>query len=135
MSSSIRANGYPASVQERQILNLKVPVYMIQPLTIPTDSPMSRVISDFREGARLRISQGEPLDDILGPVKFDVTKLVERAGYLQDFSVPSFAANFMLTFPSVDLSIKLASVLMLTRFMRVSKLSSIPVRPCESAGG
>lgn len=132
MSSSIRTNGYPTSVQERQILNFQVPVYMIQPLTIPSDSPLCRVISVFREGARTRITQGQPLDDILGPARFDVSRVLKGVGDPQDFSVPGFAINLMKTFPAYDITIRLASVLLLTRFMRVSRFS--PLRFCVSSG-
>lgn len=128
LPSITNPNGYEGwseeiPIQNPQILNFQIPLYMVQPLQCPDNSPLSQTIVGFLELARARVKQGWPLLDILGPINFDVSRLTSpEYGYnphYDVFSVPEWATSVAMTFPETSTVVRLSLVLSLARVMRV----------------
>jgi hypothetical protein len=73
LSSSIKANGYPASVQARQILNVSTHEHLIFPLLDTNETPLGRTYTDFQRLGQDLIASGAPPLQVADQGLIDVT--------------------------------------------------------------
>lgn len=121
MSSAILTNGYPVTIQRRQLLNFKVPEYTIPPLLVEEYSDISQLYIGFKDAALEMIGSGASAPEILGDptaIYVDLFLLRDR-GPNDPYTVCNWACELVKRLPELDLFVQLAWVASLSRFMRV----------------
>lgn len=98
--------------------SIRFPLHHVLPVTFYEDSPLSRVITDYRDAARTSIAQGMAPIDVLGHDGIIVELFFRERQPGDDFTVCSWAAELCRTFPDWDIYVRLAHCLMLTYLMR-----------------
>lgn len=119
-----------SALRTSHVVNMEIPIYMFSPMiTADSDSPMSKTIVGFLSLARERIALGWNVEKILGPVHFDVSRLLGVCeGYNPDydeFSVPGWATSVMLTYTGLNILSRLSALLRFSRLMRVCSTSGL----------
>ena len=119
LSSAVAANWFPRAIQERQIKNYMIPVYLIQPLVVVENSTLSRVYTDYRDAARQQIANGTSVESIMGP-EFVCVDLFFRDRTPNDpYTVCSWACELVKPFTEHNDFVRLAGILLYTQYMRV----------------
>lgn len=120
MSSAILANGYPPSIQCRQLLNFRIAEHTIPPLLVEENSDMSRLYVGFKDAALELIGNGASVPEILGSSDTISIDLFVRDRLPEDaYTVCNWACELIKHLPEFDIFVQLAWIAFLARFMRV----------------
>lgn len=134
MSSSVRTNWQPTSVQNSQIFNLHSPFHMTQPLnhedhaspgvSIGVGAP-SYVFSSYRELKRQLIADGHPVEAVLGPRELDIYAILLRSRAIDASETPSVWAGSITSAFQDDVGFldRLARAMIINDLMRVGGLN------------
>lgn len=120
LSSAIRANGYPAAVQNQQIMNFQFPDHNVLPLHVTEDELLGKIYTSFRDAALQMISSGTPVPEVLGSPELVKLDLFFRNRQPEDaYNVDNFACEILKTRPDdQSIFVKLACVKMVAYLMR-----------------
>ena len=107
--------------QEAQMTRLRIPVHLVLPLTIPDDSLLSNMYSNYVEGARHLLGTGRPLSEIVGTGDgFSIELFFRPRTETDGFDCASWACEVCRALAGLDDSVRLATAYLLTCMMRVS---------------
>ncbi|OCT51917.1 hypothetical protein CLCR_08992 [Cladophialophora carrionii] len=116
--------GY-VTLRQQQVLNLRVPEYLIQPLLFDEERcPMAAVYTDFRDYGRRQIAEGKPLESVLGSPKVDLALYLRERQPGDPHTPATWACEFMRLLKDCDTYVALAYIFTYARFMRVSTVVS-----------
>lgn len=113
---------------ERSSIN-SISIDTLQPLNEPGDPPYQGYFLYFVETKRQQLRQGWDVDTVIGPDRVDVAHVLSNkcydrtSGYHR--SISQWAAEIVKSF-DVDITVKLAYMVVLVRLMRVSGAWSAP---------
>ncbi|KIW70914.1 hypothetical protein PV04_03144 [Phialophora macrospora] len=93
-------------------------LYRFQTLIAQEETPLSRVIVGYRDGARSLISNGADLAGILGSDAIDVELFFRDRGPEDQFTVCNWACEVWRSFDDWDVFVRLAHILAYTVVMR-----------------
>lgn len=96
----------------------RFPLYTVQPVVAMENSPLSRVITDYRDAARAAIESSTAPIDILGPDGIEVDLFFRDRRPEDNFNVCNWAAELSRSFEDWDIYVRLAGCLSLTYVMR-----------------
>lgn len=106
--------------QEDPKLRVRVPIHLVQSLTVPDGSAMCRVYTDYLYAARQMILGGHAIEQFLGPNDDIIVDLLFRQRNVDDrWDCSSWACELFRSFTEYDVYVKLANAFFLTRMMRV----------------
>lgn len=106
--------------QQDSAYRWRVPIHLILPLTIPDDSSMCRVYTEYLQAARSMIASGDPVSLLLGSNDDIIVDLLFRQRRPDDrWDCSSWACELFRSFTEYELFVRLANTFFLTRFMRV----------------
>lgn len=121
LSSAVRANYYPATVQARQLLNLQTDEYRLPSFMASDSSPLSNIFYSYRDAAMEMLSNGVPALQVLGPSDRIDLELFFRDREPHDaYDAHSWACELVKNVADYDVFVKLASIALYTTYMRVS---------------
>jgi len=107
------------SLSGPQVTHSGVP-HLMQPIWQPDDAPINRVVSDYLSAARQRIAEGTPVAAILAPEYINVQAFFQPRSTSEFPIVSEWASEINKGSVDVDVSVRLAHVLLQTYLMRVS---------------
>ena len=110
--------------QSQQGLNLHIPEYLIMPsLFEEARCPLAAVYTDFRDWGRRRLTEGAPIEAVLGTSRVELT-LYFRQRRPEDPHTPNtWACEYMRLLKDFDFYVSLACIFTHTHFMRVSTVA------------
>lgn len=113
---------YHTSLQEFTVQSFAtIPLHLIQPRIVIEDSPLSKVYTGFRDAARQMIATGTPAADIVNSTDVALDLFFRERELFDAFTCASWACELCRSFGDVDDTVRLASIFLLTRLMRVCK--------------
>jgi hypothetical protein len=105
---------------EDPAIRVRVPIHLVQSLTVPDGSAMCRVYTDYLYAARQMVLSGHPLNQFLGPNDDIIVDLLFRQRHGDDrWDCSSWACELFRSFTEYDVYVKLANAFFLTRMMKV----------------
>lgn len=119
--TEISTNYGSIKLHQQQILDLRIPEYLIQPLLFDEERcPMAAVYTDFRDYGRRQIADGQSIDTVLGSTKVDVGLYLRERKPGDPHTPATWACEFMRLLNDFDTYVALAFIFTHARFMRVS---------------
>ncbi|OQV06006.1 hypothetical protein CLAIMM_10649 [Cladophialophora immunda] len=111
------------TLQQQQILNLRIPEYLILPLLFDEERyPMAAVYTDFRDYGRRQLAEGQSLETVLGSSKVDLALYLRERQPGDQHTPATWACEFMRLLKDFDTYVALACIFTYARFMRVSSV-------------
>ncbi|KAI4727849.1 hypothetical protein E4T49_04373 [Aureobasidium sp. EXF-10728] len=119
-SSAIKANGYPAHIQQQQLQNLSTTAeYSMLPLHSFESEALGRAYLSFRDATLQMIADGMPARDVLGQHDFINLDLFFRERLPTDgHSVSTFVCEILKNLANPDVYAKLATIVLLGPLMK-----------------
>jgi hypothetical protein len=128
----INSRQYHTSLEEFTVRSsATIPVYLVQSRLIIEDSPLNKVSTGFRDAARHMIATGTPALEIVHGSDVVVDLFFRERWPTDSFTCSSWACELCRSFEEVDDFVRIASVFLLTRLMRVC-LSSAMIEPADA---
>ena len=121
LSSAIKANGYPPSVQRRQLDILRKPDYLCTPLIIESgigEDALSKATLGFRDQARSLIANGDTVEKVLSMKGIDTELFFRDRTDSDPHTVSTWACEFTKTFDFLPVVPRLATLQLVGSFMR-----------------
>ncbi len=111
----------PITLRQQQVLNLRIPEYLIQPMLFDEERcPMAAVYTDFRDYGRRQLAEGQSLETVLGSSKIDLALYLRERQPGDPHTPATWACEFMRLLKDFDTFVALACIFTYARFMRVS---------------
>ena len=121
LSSAVRANGYPVTVQAQQLQMFTASEAYILPLTfeseLPSD-PMANAMLSFRNLARSLLAADTPASQILSSQGVDLTLFFRDRRVGDPHTVSTWACEWMKAWPFLPSVTRLAAIHYAVSFMR-----------------
>ena len=109
------------TLRQQQVLNLRIPEYLIQPLLFGEERcPMAAVYTDFRDYGRRQIAAGMSAEAVLGSPKIDLALYLRERKADDPHTPATWACEFMRLLKDFDIYVALACIFTYARFMHVS---------------
>ncbi|KAF9872028.1 bZIP transcription factor [Colletotrichum karsti] len=119
LSSAVRANHYPPTVQARQLLNMQTEEYRLPSFMASDGSPLSNIFYSYRDAAMEMLNNGVPSYQVLGPSDYIDLELFFRDRQPGDpYDVHTWACELVKNIDGYDIFVKLASVALYMSYMR-----------------
>lgn len=120
MSKAILTNGYPPFIQRQQLMNCRLPDHKALPILLDDSSVLSGSYINFKNRAQSLIQSGMPLLDVLGDPNVTHVDMFLRDRAPGDMQTTcNWSCELMRQLPELDISMRLAWIALLSRFMQV----------------
>ncbi|KAJ0273720.1 hypothetical protein Brms1b_009018 [Colletotrichum noveboracense] len=123
LSSAVRANHYPPTVQARQLLSMRTEEYRLPSFMTSDGSPLSNIFYSYRDAAMEMLSNGVPSYKVLGPQDQIDLELFFRDRQPEDaYDIHSWACELVKNIEGYDVFVQLACCALYATYMRVCRL-------------
>ncbi|CAI0643787.1 unnamed protein product [Colletotrichum noveboracense] len=119
LSSAVRANHYPPTVQARQLLSMRTEEYRLPSFMTSDGSPLSNIFYSYRDAAMEMLSNGVPSYKVLGPQDQIDLELFFRDRQPEDaYDIHSWACELVKNIEGYDVFVQLACCALYATYMR-----------------